>query len=90
MNRPRAGFFMPRHMVLIGTGRGSVPGIEMRLPATGHWAITGNRLCLSVHAEAPANCTQVGYAGKNRVLRDNGMNKSDLRVAPYGSSKQWE
>jgi hypothetical protein len=31
-----------------------------------HWPLgcKGNRLCLSVPAEAPANCSQVGHAGK--------------------------
>lgn len=69
---------------------GSLEGAEMRRPVTGRWAVKGNRLCLSVPAEAPANCSQVGHAGKSLVLRDNGMDISDLRVAPYHSSKQWE
>jgi len=69
---------------------GSLEGAEMHQPVTGRWAVKGNRLCLSVPTGAPDNCSQVAHTGKNLVLRDYGMDISDLRVAPYRSRKQWE
>lgn len=67
---------------------GSIDGVEMGRPRKGHWAILDNRLCLGVPLGAPEQCVAIVREGKGLIFRDNGMDITDVQVAPYRSKQQ--